>query len=206
MPTFFNGTLLYFSVALAACARLFTSKQLATHALLRDRTQPVMRAQQFLWSHPETFEKTKGAGDEPWLWRLTKEAKRRYGFDFKSISGDTQRRQHWLGIGDLWLALTYARGRPTEWIAEPRGQFDVMLEWQKKKAVVEYQRTAITTKQWAAKWERRRLWYKEQKFTDPIHVILIVTNGQTDKTIQAPKGTIVCRDVKDVPRALMRVR
>lgn len=206
MPTSISDTLFDFSVSLASAARVFTTRQLATHPCFRDRTRPVTRAQQFLWEYPKVFEKTRGAGDEPWLWRLTAEEKRRRQLAFKSIAGDTQRRSHWLGLGDLWLALTYAGGRPQNWSTEPNAQFDVMLEWQSKMAVVEYQRSSITSKQWDAKWSKRREWYKAQQFDHPIAVVLVVTTNQSDNTIHAPKGTIVCHNVNDVPRVLSKWR
>ncbi|GEO27658.1 hypothetical protein AAC03nite_34430 [Alicyclobacillus acidoterrestris] len=205
MPTSISDALFSFALALAASARVFTAKQLATHPYLRDRTQPARRAREFLRAHSDTFEKTRGVANHPCLWRLTSTAKRRYGLNFKSVAGDTQRREHWLGLGDLWIALTYAGGRPTQWCTEPHAQFDVMLEWQSIKAVVEYQRTPITTKQWAEKWRKRREWYKAQQFLEPVAVVLVVTTNQTDSTIQAPKGTIVCRSVDEVPRALRRI-
>ncbi|WAH35077.1 hypothetical protein [Alicyclobacillus dauci] len=198
---FFN-----FVLAFAAAARIFSSRQLATHPFLRDSSQPQKRAREFLSLYPRVFEKTRSTSDKQWLWRLTTGAKRKYGYTFKSIAGDTQRRDHWLGLGDLWLALTYAGGRPSRWTTEPHAQFDVDFTWNQKRMLAEYQRSIISPKKWLEKWDKRLAWYNEQKFDDEPYVLLIVTTDQSDTAIQAPPDTIVCRDVKDVPRALMRVR
>ncbi|MFB5192005.1 hypothetical protein [Alicyclobacillus fastidiosus] len=195
-----------FSLAFAAAARIFSTRQLASHPFISGCSQPVTRAQQFLWAHGDTFEKTRGAGDSPWLWRLTTAAKRKYGYTFKSIAGDTQRRAHWLGLGDLWLALTYAGGRPTHWTTEPHAQFDVDFTWNGKRVLAEYQRSELSPKRWKEKWDKRLAWYEAQKFDDEPYVLLIVTTEQSDAAIKAPEGTYVCRDVRDVPRTIQRMR
>ncbi|GMA64535.1 hypothetical protein NZD89_04240 [Alicyclobacillus fastidiosus] len=64
------------------------------------------------------------------------------------------------------------------------------------------QRTPITQKQWRANWRKRYEWYVQQQWDAKPTVVLVNVTGQKEDTIHPPKGTVVCRTVDDVRRAL----
>ncbi|MFB5192632.1 hypothetical protein [Alicyclobacillus fastidiosus] len=208
MPTFFSKELsdrLYrFSVSLAAAGRLFTADQLARHPDLSNRKEPVKRAREFLSKYPDTFETLLSPSGVPARRRLTKQARRKYGFDFRPVNGVSQRAEHWLGIGDIWLRLTFFGGRPEKWITEPDKQFDVMCKWRGQILLIEYQRTPITSKVWASKWKKRREWWISQKWNEKPIVILVDETRQDNKTISAPLGTAHVKSIDEFPYALAR--
>lgn len=194
-----------FAVALAASSRLFVAAQLARAPTFSSRGSPERRAREFLQVHTDTFERLPREVGVPHVYRLTKDAMEAYGYTFKRVSARSQRVEHWLGVADVWLALTLYGGRPEEWVTEWDAQFDIYCRWNKQPYLIEYQRTPITERQWENKWKRRREWYKSQQFPQlKPKVVLVVTTGQQDDTIQAPRGTIVVRRVEDVPRMLLR--
>ena len=56
------------------------------------------------------------------------------------------------------------------------------------------------------KWEVRKRWYKAQKWVEHPTILLVNTTGQTDETVQAPRGTIHVRRVDDTHHAFLKVR
>lgn len=110
----------------------------------------------------------------------------------------TQRAYHWLGLGDLWCQMAFSHGRPSEWRTEVDAQFDVICTWRGEVWLIEYQRTPITTRQWQAKWEARKAWYKAQKWERVPIKLLVDLTGQQDSTIQLPRGTVHVRGVEEV--------
>jgi hypothetical protein len=210
VPTSFSeekaSRLLDFTVALAAAARLFTVDQLARHPYLSSYRQPSIRAREFVTRYPDVFESTPGPRHQPSRRRLTAKAKRERGLTFRSVSGESQRAEHWLGIGDIWLELTFHGGRPTEWRTEPDGQFDIYCVWNGTPYLIEYQRTPITERQWMAKWERRIQWYRAQKWHTPPKVVLVNATGQQEGTIHLPRNTIHVRDINHLHHALRTPR
>ncbi|GMA50098.1 hypothetical protein GCM10025857_14550 [Alicyclobacillus contaminans] len=210
MPTFFSSSvqqrLFDFALSLAAAARLFTAEQLARHADLSGYRDPTKRAREFLARFPDTFETLRSPAAVPARRRLTAAARRRYGITTRPVSGVSKRADHWLGIGDIWLELTFYGGRPTEWRTEPDGQFDIYCEWQGRPLLIEYQRTPIAARQWRKKWERRLNWYRQQTWSRRPTVILIDTTGQCDETLSLPRGTVHVRRIEDLHHALMPPR
>jgi hypothetical protein len=200
VPTSFS--FLSFAVSLAEAGRIITTRQLARHPEVSWRTQPIKRAGEFLAAHRDIFESMPGPVGEPYRWRLTKEERRKRGIHQKAINGWSQRAEHWLGIGDIWLELTFNGGRPTKWRTEPDGQFDLYCVWQDIPYLIEYQRTPITTKQWGLKWDKRIEWYRKQKWDVKPKVVLVNTTGQQDDTICLPRGTIHVRNINHLHHAL----
>ena len=177
-----------------------TSAQLARHPDLSWRTRPQGRAQEFLHAHRDTFERLTAQVGECHRYRLTRAARTRYGITWKAVSGKTQRVAHWIGLGDIWEAMTFSHGRPSQWRTEVDAQFDVICVWRGITWCIEYQRTPITTRQWAKKWEARKAWYKAQKWEGKPRVLLVDVTGQQDSTIGLPRGTIHVRGVEEVGR------
>jgi hypothetical protein len=206
VPTSFSeekaSRLLDFTVALAAAARLFTVDQLARHPYLSGYRQPSIRAREFVTRYPDVFESTSGPRHQPVRRRLTAKAKRERGLTFRSVSGESQRAEHWLGIGDIWLELTFHGGRPTEWRTEPDGQFDVYCVWRDVPLLIEYQRTPITQRQWQLKWKKRIDWYRQQQWDVKPRVVLVNTTGQQEETICLPRGTLHVRSVEQLHHVL----
>lgn len=204
VPTCVSHTLLSFTVSLASSARLFSAAQVSRHPEISWRGSPERRAREWLQTQGDIFERLPRTG--PHVYRLTRKAMQEYGVTHKRISGQSQRVEHWLGIGDIWLSLTFAGGRPEEWRTEPDGQFDVAFTWEGRKYLLEYQRTPITERQWRRKWEARKTWYKLQNFRvgEQPHVVLIADTGQQEETMCVPRGTVVCRKIEELPRKLRR--
>jgi hypothetical protein len=97
-----------FACDVAMAARLFTLEQIARHPDVSWRSQPVKRASEFLRDYSEWFEKMPGPHGKPFRWRLSTKAKRRLGVRFASVNGTSQKAEHWLGLGDIWMTLTFA--------------------------------------------------------------------------------------------------
>jgi hypothetical protein len=195
-----------FAVALASAARIFTARQLARHSELSWRSQPERRAREVLNQYADSFERIPSPYGEPYRWRLSKRERNRRGIQQTPISGVSQKAQHWLGIGDIWLELTFHGGRPTEWRTEPDGQFDIYCVWRDMPLLIEYQRTPITERQWMTKWERRTQWYRAQKWHKPPKVVLVNATGQQEGTIHLPRNTIHVRDINHLHHALRTPR
>jgi hypothetical protein len=195
-----------FAVALSSAARIFTAKQLARHPELSWRAQPERRAKEVLNLYAESFEQIPGPYGEPFRWRLSRKERAKRGIKQTAISGTTNKSHHWLGIGDIWLELTFHGGRPTEWRTEPDGQFDIYCVWRDIPLLIEYQRTPITERQWKAKWERRIQWYRTQKWEQPPRVVLVNTTGQQEGTLHLPRNTIHVRDINHLHHALRTPR
>lgn len=119
--------LMSFAIGLASAARLFTAGQLARHYELTRYKEPEKRTREWLARHSDVFETTPGPHGEPFRRRLTRIAKRKHELTFATVNGTSQRSFHWLGYGDIWIALTQHGGRPETWVTEPDGQFDLML-------------------------------------------------------------------------------
>ena len=205
MPTSFSTStprIYSFAVALASSARLFVVSQLARHPDLSCYSDPQKRAREWLSLHKDTFEAVPGPVGTEKRRRLTKYARRQLKTSQKAISGVSQRAEHWIGLGDIWIALTLAGGRPDEWVTEPDGQFDVAFKWRNRSYLLEYQRTAITSKQWASKWEKRKKWYTAQQWDVRPRVVLVDLTGQQAETIQAPAGTIHVHHPDELPRVI----
>lgn len=199
MPICVSHSLLPFVVSLASSARLFSAAQIARHPELSWRGSPERRAREWLQTQSD-FERLPRTG--PHVYRLTREAMQRYGVTHKRISGQSQRVEHWLAMGNVWLELTFAGGRPAEWKTEPDGQFDIDCVWEGRRYLIEYQRTPITERQWRRKWEARKTWYKLQGFEERPTVVLIAETGQQVETMCIPKGTVVCRKIEELPKKL----
>lgn len=197
-----NATLVDFAVALATASRLFVASQLARHPDLSWRTQPLRRAKEVLRAHPDVFERMNGPMGEQSRYRLTREARRWYGVTSRPVASMTARAYHWIGLGDIWLEMTFQGGRPTEWRTEVDHHFDAMCRWQERLLLVEYQRTPITSVTWKKKWEMRKRWYKEQHWEQRPEILLVDLTGQQDSTICLPRGTIHVRDLSQIGRAL----
>jgi hypothetical protein len=193
-----------FAVSLASAARLFTAEQLARRPELSWYRDPVKRAREFLMMYQDTFETLRSPHGVPARRRLTSKARRKLGDKRKAISGVSQRAEHWLGLGDIWMELAMHGGRPSEWIAEWDTQFDVYCVWRGVPYLIEYQRTPITERQWDLKWERRVAWYREQKWKVKPRVVLVNTTGQQDATICLPRGVIHVRNINQLHHAIGR--
>ena len=110
----------------------------------------------------------------------------------------TQRANHWLGLTDIWLEMAFNGGRPSEWRTEVDRQFDAMCRWQGRLLLIEYQRTPITSAAWVKKWEIRKRWYKTQAWAEHPTILLVDTTGQSDETVQAPRGTMHLRSIEEI--------
>lgn len=205
------SNILDYTLCLASSSRLFVAAQIARHPDLSWRSQPVKRASEFLHSHEDLFEVLEVGANKPRLYRLSAKARRLFNVEAKPVSARSMKARHWVELGDVWssLALFLVNERkpkslPTKWITEWNRQFDVYCEWMGKPYLIEYQRTPITSRQWSNKWALRKKWYSEQKWQEKPRVVLVVTTGQQDDTIQAPRGTIVVRRMEDLPRMLIR--
>ena len=207
MPTFFSETtrqsLFDFTVSLASAARIFTAEQIASRSELSWYKDPPKRAREFLALFPEVFETLRSPYGVPARRRLTAKERRKRGIADRAISGISQRSEHWLGIGDVFIALTSYGGRPTEWKVEWDSQFDIYCIWCGIPLLIEYQRSPITKRQWREKWDARKQWYKSKTWNIAPVKLLICTTNQTDDTICLPRGTLMARQVQDVPRLLM---
>ncbi len=84
----------------------------------------------------------------------------------------------------------------------PNHRFDAMCRWQGRLLLIEYQRTPITSAAWAKKWEVRKKWYKAQAWTEHPTIVLVNTTGQTDETVQAPRGTVHVQTIETFHHAL----
>lgn len=73
----------------------------------------------------------------PHRWRLTAAARRRLGITWVPPAGASAKSEHWLALGDVWLALTFAGGRPSQWRAEWDGQFDAFCVWRGMPVLIE---------------------------------------------------------------------
>jgi hypothetical protein len=210
MPTFFSdenkARLFDFAVALATAARLFTAEQLARRPELSGYRDPVKRAREFLALYPDVFETVPSPMGVPARRRLTAKERRKRGIHYRAVSGVSQRAEHWLGIGNIWIELTSHGGRPTEWKTEPDAQFDVYCVWRGQPMLIEYQRTPITQKMWQRKWERRREWYRLQAWEKKPRVVLINTTGQQEDIVCLPRGTIHVRRIDQLHHALRTLR
>lgn len=207
MPIRVSDHLLPFAVEMACAARLLTAQQLARHPELSWRTQPAKRASQWLHAHPGWFERCPGpVADVPHRWRLTRAARRRLKVTWSPVPGMSTKADHWLALGDVWLALAFAGGRPAEWRAEPDGQFDAYCVWSGVPLLIELQRTPITTRQWRRKWEQRVQWYRRQTWTRYPQVVLVDLTGQTAETVGLPRGAIRVTSIEALPRALAKLR
>lgn len=204
MQSSISESIFEFAVALSGAARVFTINQIARHPHLSWRTKPQKRARECLRPYHESFEKMPGSVNQPVIWRLSNKERRRRGIVDAKISGATQRREHWLGLGDIWCALTFAGGRPEKWITEWNRQFDVFCVWNDQPWLIEYQRTPITTKKWEEKWANRKEWFKSKEWDVKPRVVLVNVTNQEDSTVRVPGGTIHVRSIEELPRALRR--
>jgi hypothetical protein len=161
-------TLFSFSVSLASHARLFTLAQIARHPELSWRSLPKKRAAEMIRAYPDYFDKMHGGFSKPFRYRLSAKAKREFNLNYKSIDGTSSKSEHWLAIGDLWLALTFAGGRPDAWMAEPKnsGGFDVFCAWGGYAYLIEIQRTPLSKNEWMKKWKSRMEWDKKEGWKD----------------------------------------
>jgi hypothetical protein len=98
--------------------------QLARHPDLSCYSDPQKRVREWLSLHKDTFEAVPRPVGAEKRCRLIKYSWRHLKTAEKAISGVSQRAEHWLGLSDIWIALTLAGGRPNEWVTELDGQFD----------------------------------------------------------------------------------
>lgn len=187
---------------MASSARIFTLPQLARHPDLSWRSQPVKRASEVLRPYADSFDRMVTPIGCPHRWRLSDRERRKRGIRERKVDGMSQRAEHWLGLGDIWCALAFADGRPSEWIAEWDHQFDVYCVWRGKPLLIEYQRTPITSKQWQMKWQKRREWYASKQWQMKPTVVLVDETGQREDTICAPRGTVHVRSIEELVRSL----
>lgn len=202
MPILVSDRIFQFTCDLAVGARLFSLAQVARHADLSWRTQPAKRASEMLRPYAEWFETSPGPVTRPYTWRLSSKGRRRLGVKWRPVSGQSQKAEHWLGLGDIWLALTFDSGRPERWVTEHYQIFDVYCIWRGEPYLIEYQRTPITKRKWEEKWRKRLTWYRAQKWRVQPRVVLVNTTGQTAGTLSLPPKTIHVRGVDELPRVL----
>jgi len=155
-----------------------------------------------LKQYPKVFERLPSPTHMPTRFRLSRYGRRACGVTWKSVNGMSQRAEHWLGLGDVWIALKFAGGRPVEWRTEPDAGFDVLFAWEGQRWLMEYQRTPITEKAWREKWRLRREWFGKQKWDVKPRVVLLDVTRQKRDTIQLPPGTIHVTDMNMLPRLL----
>ena len=216
MPTLQVREAIYrLAIDTAKAARIFTLPQLAQHPKLRDLSQPVKRASECLRAHAGDFVKSEGAYGEPYRFRLSPEARKRLGVTSKAIHGKSLKSDHWLSLGDVYLALRF-RGGVQAWESEPAHSagFDIFLAYQGLPIVAEVQRTPLTEKQWAAKLEPRQKWLEtpeeiaEASWQPPgraYQPIPLLVN-LTGQDVTLPPGWIHARTTEEVPTILMRYK
>ena len=205
-----------FAVALAAANRVFTLHQLARHPDVSWRSQPVKRASEMLRPYAPSFDRTPGAFGEPFIFRLSALERRKRGIKQRPISARTQHIHHWLALGDVWMTLTFAGGRPLVWIPEPKDSagFDVFFVWSRVAYLAEVQRWPIQTKQWKEKWRTRMEWYaqggwrkapwqRSDRLVKPTAVLIDLT-AQQSSTIMLPDGMVYVRGLDGLTSRLAR--
>jgi hypothetical protein len=219
MPTpIVRETVYNFAVDLAIAARIFTLPQLAKHPALSGLSQPVKRASECLRPYAGDFIKTEGAYGEPYRFRLSPAARKRLGVTTKAVSGRSIHSEHWLALGDLYAALRF-RGGVRAWEAEPKhsGGFDVFFAYAGLPVVAEVQRTPLTRRAWARKWEprlrflasreelARASWQPPGRVYRPLP-LLVDLAGQGREVIGLPEGWLYARTPEEVPIILQRYR
>lgn len=143
-----------------------------------------------------------GPQNKPFRYRLSRSYRHAHGIRETPLHGCNKHTEHWLGMGDIWLAMTFAKGEPSMWRTDVDHQFDVMCEWCGTLLLIEYQRTPITARRWAQKWEARKRWYKAQTWTERPVIVLVDVTGQQESTVRPPKGTLWVKEVEDVTKLL----
>lgn len=231
MPRLFISHLIYnFAVDLAMAGRLFTLEQVSRHPLLADRPTPAKYASNYLARYCASFQKTPWRIGEPHRWQLSQGERKAREITDRAIAGDSAHAPHWLAIGDLWLALTFAGTdketwkntgvyqAPTIWMTEPAESagFDVFCVWERRAYLFEVQATRLTAKRWRDKWKRRTEWYERQKWREapwqrkekPVkpRAVLIMLANQQDDTMNVPDFVIVAHSLEEVPELLRRGR
>lgn len=175
MPTDVHEAAYRRALDLCAAARMFTLPQVARLPDLAWRGSPSKRAWDALEPHRDKFEVAIRAPGKPAIWRLTYQAKKEHGLKYQSINPQSQKADHWLRIGDLWLAMTQAGGRPQVWNSQPDsiGFFDVYAVWQGAEFYIEVQKSRLSPRRWSQKWETRFKWLDKK----PGYVVCIDYSG-----------------------------
>ena len=175
------------AVDLCAAARLFSLPQLARHPDFSWRGSPTKRAWEALVPYRDKFDVTVRAPGKPALWRLTNTAKKGFGLMYKNANPLSQKADHWLAIGDLWIAMTEAGGRPEVWNSQSDsiGYFDVYTKWQGAEFYIEVQLSRLSSHKWVRdKWEKRFAWLKETKRTGYVVCIDYTGSGKPYKGVR----------------------
>lgn len=186
MPTDVNETALRRALDLCAAARMFTLGQVARHPALSWRGSPHKRTWEALEPYRDKFEVHPRAPGKAAIWRLTYHAKRELGYKYQNVNPQSQKADHWLAIGNLWLAMTEVGGRPETWSsqADTIGFYDVHCNWQRAEFFIEVQNSRLSPRGWVQKWEKRFKWMDENKRTGYVVCIDYTGSGKPYKGVR----------------------
>ncbi|MCF8564541.1 hypothetical protein LLE49_07255 [Alicyclobacillus tolerans] len=148
------------------------------------RSSPHKRTWEALEPFRREFEVTPRAPGKAAIWRLTYTAKKRLGLNYRDVNPLSQKADHWLVLGDLWIDMTQAGGRPSQWVSEKAsiGRFDVFAVWQDVPFLFEVQKSPLSPRRWAQKWEQRFKWYREHyKGPGPYLVCIDFSNTMSSR-------------------------
>jgi hypothetical protein len=109
------------------------------------------------------------AMNEPNTYRLSKKGRLASGEDFHPIPFSTNKVGHWLGLTDVYIDMCEIEP-PQLFITELRDEYhyhgsnytfspDIFAVWLKKIMFIEWQRSPISSKRWAKKWEVYQTYY-----------------------------------------------
>jgi hypothetical protein len=109
----------------------------------------------------ETKEKVQGKprGFEPHIFRLTKIGREQRGVTYHPVPLSNNRKiYHWLMFGHLYMDM-WEIEKPKLFLLEQRlndGKFspDIFAIWKGRALWIEVQKSPLTSKQWAKKWDR----------------------------------------------------
>jgi hypothetical protein len=213
-----DAVMFEFICSLGAAARIFTLRQVAQHPDLSRRTQPVKRASALLRRHPGAFESAPGPFGQPHRFWLSSKERRRRSMKARIPPANSARIEHWLAIGDLYLALGRfgASGKfypPDKFLSEPEHSSwsDVVCSFGDQMWAIEIQRSALTEKQWRQKWHQKITYYQHQGYRSASwfdgripQPALILLTGQQHSTVQAPKGVRIYNSAQQFANSIRR--
>lgn len=153
-----------YAIELSRAARMFTLAQVARHPNISWRSQPRKRAWDFLQPYRNEINVTLNAPGKPSIWRLNYTTKKRLELTYRDVNPLSQKSEHWLLLGDLWITMTQYGGRPSKWISEKESisMFDVYATWQQVEFLIEVQKSKLSPTRWDEKWRRRFQWINKQ--------------------------------------------
>jgi len=195
MSSSYSESVYLYAVAVASVARVFTLAQIGNHPYLRDLSQPQKRAWESLSSRRSHFDCSPGRRGTPYKWRLSKAGKRANGVKFRDVDPQSAKAEHWIEIGNVFLALQRYGGRPMMFEAEPKdcAGFDIATIWRKQAYFFEVQRSPLSQRDWNAKWKRIQDWYVAKRneqlswWVNGMQPRIVVIN-RTGREIVAPRG------------------